>query len=128
MLCSIIGSIFIIAVISLVLALLLQVASKIVLKEAIEFGDAFKAAFVASIVSYFVDMGLQSAFSTKGMDPTAIYWVISICTTYLIWVLALTIIVDLTLKESFLIGAVFTALKIVLGLVLTATLVALMAN
>ena len=128
MLFGIIGSIIILVVISAVLALLLQVASKIVLKEAIDFGDAFKAAFVASIVSYFVDMGLQSAFSTEGMEPTATFWVISICTTYLIWVLALTIIVDLTLKESFLIGGVFTALKIVLGLVLTAILVALMAS
>lgn len=126
MICSIIGALIIVCIVAGVLAFILQMASKMVLKEAIEYGDAFKCAFVASIISHFSDMGLEKVFATEDGGTSTAYWLSSIGVTYLIWVLCLSIIVDLTLGESLVIGAVFTVLKVLLAAALVLILSTLM--
>jgi len=105
------------AILAAILAVLLQVASKLVLKEAIDFGDAYKASFVACILSGLADAGVEQLM---GPEAGATLTLISIGTTYVIWVLALSIIIDLTLGESVIIAAVFTVIKIVIGLLFVA--------
>ena len=124
MFCTIIGGLIFIAIIAVILAVILQIASKMALKEAIEFGDAFKTAFVASIVAWLVDKGVEQMM---GADAGGTL-LISIGTTYIIWVLALSIIVDLTLRESLIVAAIFTAIKILLALVFVAILTATIAT
>lgn len=98
----------------LVFGLLLQLATKIVLKEPIEFGDAFKTAFIASLTMILVRFGLELSL---GNDFN--FTIAFVVAAYVIWVLALMIIIGLKLGRSLLIALVFMVISEVIFLVFT---------
>lgn len=105
----IVAAVIQILIIGTIFAFLLRVASKIVLKESVEFGDAFKASIIASAVVLFADYGLIAVF-TDG----AAYTIASITSTFVIWVLALMIVIGLNLVQALLIALIFMILTVVL--------------
>ena len=108
----IIGPIIQILLAGVVFGALLQIASKIVLKDSIEFGDAFRTAIVACAVIVFGDYALVSMFDGLG------YTAARLVSFFLIWTLALMIVVGLDLVQSLLIALVFMVIGWVLMLVL----------
>ena len=116
----VIGAVIQVVINGLIFGVILQIASKIVLKDSIDFGDAFKTAIVASAGIIFGDYALVAMFDGGG------YQVARIASYFLIWTLALMIVVGLDLVQSLLISVAFmviTWLVIMLfGLILGATL------
>ena len=98
---SIIGVLISILIGALIFSVILQLACKVVSKDTIEFGDAYKSAIVACAILVLGDFALLEMFDGTG------YILARLVSFFLVWALALMIVVGLEVVQSLLIALVF---------------------
>lgn len=98
---SIIGALISILIGALIFSVILQLACKIVLKDTIEFWDAYKSAIVACAILVLGDYALLEMFDGTG------YILARLVSFFLVWALALMIVVGLEVVQSLLIALIF---------------------
>lgn len=103
MIFAIVSSIISLAIISLIMAGILQLASRVVNGQAIAYGDAFNATFGVLLVSNLLDLVLWTPI---GFADSWVLLVVS----FLLWWIALTCWVGLTVGKATLTAVVFMVL------------------
>ena len=116
----IIGLIITAVIAALFFGLLILLASKIVLGQAVEYSDAFKASLAACVPIALVQWGLEGIMVPEGV----VYYLVSWGIIFVIWVLALMIMIGLELRQALLIALIFVILWWVVRFVFAALLVA----
>jgi len=102
----IIGAVIQILICGVIFGFILQIAARIIIKEGIDFGDAFKTALVATAGVWVSDLALN-ALPLDG----ALMTLLDLGLPFVIWTLALLVVVGTGLVQSLLIAVIFSALN-----------------
>ena len=108
----IVGAIIQILICGVIFGFILQIAARIIIKEGIDFGDAFKTAIVATAAVMVGGLGLNAL----ALDGT-LMGVLDFGLPFVIWTLALLVVIGTTLVQSILIAFLFSAINWLITLV-----------
>ena len=108
----IVGAIIQILICGVIFGFILQIAARIIIKEGIDFGDAVKTAIVATAAVMVGGLGLNAL----ALDGT-LMGVLDFGLPFVIWTLALLVVIGTTLVQSILIAFLFSAINWLITLV-----------